>query len=62
MVINVAHLCLPAQVRGDKGRKMSKSLGNVVHPLVMIDKYSCELLRFRLDTMKALMAAELYQP
>ena len=39
-----------AQVRDDKGRKMSKSLGNVVDPLDVIDQYSCDALRFTLAT------------
>ena len=28
-------------VRDDKGRKMSKSLGNGIDPLEMIDQYGC---------------------
>ena len=35
-------------VRDDKGRKMSKSLGNGVDPLVIIDKYGADSLRFSL--------------
>ena len=35
-------------VRDDKGRKMSKSLGNGVDPLVVIDKYGADSLRFSL--------------
>ena len=35
-------------VRDDKGRKMSKSLGNGVVPLVIIDKYGADSLRFSL--------------
>ena len=38
------------QVRDDKGRKMSKSLGNVVDPLDVIAQYSCDALRFTLAT------------
>ena len=38
------------QVRDDKGRKMSKSLGNVVDPLNVIEEYSCDALRFTLAT------------
>ena len=37
-------------VRDDKGRKMSKSLGNGIDPLEMIDKYGCDALRFNLIT------------
>jgi len=35
-------------VRDDQGRKMSKSLGNVVDPLDVIDKYGTDALRFTL--------------
>ncbi len=37
-------------VRDDKGRKMSKSLGNGIDPLEMIDKYGCDALRFNIIT------------
>lgn len=32
-------------IRDEKGRKMSKSLGNVVNPLEFVDKYSADALR-----------------
>jgi len=35
-------------VRADDGRKMSKSLGNSIDPLDIIDKYSADALRFSL--------------
>ncbi len=35
-------------VRDELGRKMSKSLGNGIDPLDMIDKYGCDALRFSL--------------
>ncbi|MBE7088117.1 MAG: valine--tRNA ligase [Clostridiales bacterium] len=35
-------------VRDDQGRKMSKSLGNGVDPLIVIDKYGADSLRFSL--------------
>ncbi len=35
-------------VRDSQGRKMSKSLGNVIDPLVMTDKYGTDALRFAL--------------
>ncbi len=35
-------------VRDDKGRKMSKSLGNGIDPLEIIDRYGCDALRFNL--------------
>ncbi|HKL94071.1 MAG TPA: valine--tRNA ligase, partial [Clostridia bacterium] len=37
-------------VRDDKGRKMSKSLGNGVDPLEIIDKYGADALRLSLST------------
>ena len=37
-------------VRDAQGRKMSKSLGNGIDPLEMIDKYGCDALRFNLIT------------
>ena len=37
-------------VRDDKGHKMSKSLGNGIDPLEIIDKYGCDALRFNLIT------------
>ena len=37
-------------VRDDKGRKMSKSLGNGIDPLEIIDQYGCDALRFNLVT------------
>jgi len=37
-------------IRDDKGRKMSKSLGNGIDPLEIIDKYGCDALRFNLVT------------
>ena len=40
-------------VRDDKGRKMSKSLGNGIDPLEVIDKYGADALRFTLITGNA---------
>ena len=37
-------------VRDDKGRKMSKSLGNGIDPLEMVEKYGADALRFNLIT------------
>ena len=37
-------------VRDDKGRKMSKSLGNGIEPLEIADKYGADALRFNLIT------------
>ncbi|GCD12947.1 valine--tRNA ligase [Clostridium tagluense] len=40
-------------VRDDKGRKMSKSLGNGTDPLEVIEKYGADALRFSLATGNA---------
>jgi valyl-tRNA synthetase len=40
-------------VRDDEGRKMSKSLGNGVDPLDVVDKYGADALRFTLVTGNA---------
>ncbi len=37
-------------IRDDKGRKMSKSLGNGIDPLEIIDSFGCDALRFNLIT------------
>ena len=37
-------------IRDDKGRKMSKSLGNGIDPLEMIDRYGCDALRMNMIT------------
>ncbi|VBB69063.1 Valyl-tRNA synthetase [invertebrate metagenome] len=37
-----------ALVRDEKGQKMSKSKGNIIDPLHLIDKYGCDALRFTL--------------
>eukprot|EP00878_Enallax_costatus_P006975 GHUV01007309.1.p1 GENE.GHUV01007309.1~~GHUV01007309.1.p1 ORF type:complete len:960 (+),score=265.70 GHUV01007309.1:224-2881(+) len=37
-------------VRDDKGRKMSKSLGNVIDPLEVVGKYGTDALRFTVAT------------
>ena len=37
-------------IRDDKGRKMSKSLGNGIDPLEIIDQFGCDALRFNLVT------------
>src|SRR6185436_7411942 len=38
-------------VRDDKGEKMSKSKGNVIDPLVLIDQHGADPLRFTLAAM-----------
>ncbi|WP_019222531.1 valine--tRNA ligase [Bartonella rattaustraliani] len=42
-----------ALVRDQKGAKMSKSKGNVIDPLELIDQYSADALRFTLAIMAA---------
>ncbi len=42
-----------ALVRDAEGQKMSKSKGNVIDPLVMIDEYGTDALRFTLAAMAA---------
>jgi valyl-tRNA synthetase len=43
-----AHCIINGIVRDKRGKKMSKSLGNVVDPLVMMDKYGTDAFRFSL--------------
>ena len=43
-----------ALVRDEKGAKMSKSKGNVVDPLELMDKYGADALRFTLSAMAAM--------
>ncbi len=45
---------LHALVRDEKGQKMSKSKGNVLDPLDLIDKYGADALRFTLAAMAAM--------
>ncbi len=45
------HVYLHALVKDEHGQKMSKSKGNVIDPLVMIDKYSADALRFTLAVL-----------
>ncbi len=42
-----------ALVRDEKGAKMSKSKGNIIDPLALIDEYSADSLRFTLAAMAA---------
>ena len=56
-------------VRDEQGRKMSKSLGNVIDPLEVMDEYGTDALRFTLATgstpgndMKLVACAHRRQP
>jgi len=40
-------------VRDDTGKKMSKSLGNIIDPLEIIDEFGCDALRFSLISITA---------
>ncbi len=42
-----------ALVRDEKGQKMSKSKGNVIDPLTIIDEYGADALRFTLISMSS---------
>jgi valyl-tRNA synthetase len=48
------HVYLHALVRDSAGQKMSKSRGNVIDPLEMINKYGCDALRFTLTAFAAM--------
>ncbi|MCB1312083.1 MAG: valine--tRNA ligase [Sedimentitalea sp.] len=43
-----------ALVRDESGKKMSKSLGNVLDPLELIDEYGADAVRFTLTAMAAM--------
>ena len=47
------HVLIHGLVRDDQGRKMSKSLGNGIDPLEIIDKYGADALRLTLITGNA---------
>ena len=48
------HVYIHALVRDEDGRKMSKSTGNVIDPLLMIERYGADALRFTLTAFAAM--------
>ncbi len=44
-------VCIHGLVRDERGQKMSKSKGNVIDPLAMIDQYGADALRFAVCTL-----------
>jgi valyl-tRNA synthetase len=47
------HVYVHALVRDEEGKKMSKSKGNVIDPLVIIDRYGTDAFRFTLAAFAA---------
>jgi valyl-tRNA synthetase len=48
------HVYIHALVRDEQGQKMSKSKGNVIDPLDIMNKYGTDALRFTLTAMAAM--------
>ena len=48
------HVYIHALVRDEQGQKMSKSTGNVIDPLLMIERYGADALRFTLTAFAAM--------
>lgn len=46
-------VCIHALIRDIKGQKMSKSKGNVIDPLIMMDRYGTDAFRFTLAAFAA---------
>ena len=53
MASAIQEVYIHALVRDEKGQKMSKSKGNVLDPLELIDQYGADSLRFTLAAMAA---------
>src|SRR6056297_2715928 len=49
-----SHVYVHALVRDESGKKMSKSLGNVLDPLDLINEYGADAVRFTLTAMAAM--------
>ena len=47
------HVYIHALIRDEEGQKMSKTRGNVIDPLVMMDKYGTDAFRFTLAAFAA---------
>jgi valyl-tRNA synthetase len=47
------HVYIHALIRDEEGQKMSKTQGNVIDPLVMMDKYGTDAFRFTLAAFAA---------
>ena len=45
------HVYIHPLIRDEKGQKMSKSKGNIINPLELLDKYGADTLRFTLTAL-----------
>ena len=45
------HVYIHPLIKDEKGQKMSKSKGNIIDPLVLLDKYGADTLRFTLTAL-----------